>query len=87
MGEAEEVDTEDFLALLSRSTHWVQHLHYAHGETKALQEEEDKVRESVEDQGSRVCLRVLGLLCVCVGVVVAVMYNFYPALLWPCRFT
>ena len=44
MGEAEEVDTEDFLALLSRSTHWVQHLHYAHGETKALQEEEDKVR-------------------------------------------
>lgn len=87
MGEAEETDTEDFLALLSHSTHWVQHPHYADGETKALQEEEDKVRESAEDQGSRVCLRVLGPLCVCVWVVVAGMYNLYSALLWPYTFS
>lgn len=46
----------------------MRHPHYADGETKALQEEEDKARESVEDKGSRVCLRVLGLLCVCVYV-------------------
>lgn len=85
------MDTEHFLALLSHSTHWVRCPHYADGETKALQEEEDKVRESVEDQGFRVCLRVLGLLCVCVWVcvwvVVAVMYNLYSALLWLYRFT
>ena len=41
--------------------------HYADGQTKALQEEEDKVRESVEDQDFRVCLRVAWpLVCGCV---------------------
>ena len=51
MGEAEDMDTEHFLAPLSHSIYCVQHLHCPGGETKALQKEEEGVRESVAELG------------------------------------
>ena len=45
------MDTEHFLAPLSHSIYCVQHLHCPGGETKALQKEEEGVRESVAELG------------------------------------
>ena len=58
------MDTEHFLALLSHSIHCVPQTHCADEETKALQEEEDRVRDV---SGCLVC-HVCVCVCICVCV-------------------